>query len=74
MRRQRWAVLVHDLDGYVSEGYVVGPFHGPEAAKKKAAQIERAAEARTYAPSVECIVLSVLPGSRGANAIVDELS
>lgn len=64
----RHGIFVHQPDGDMGFGYVVGAFQSVEAAAEKARAIERAAE-RHGTAEVECIVLPLLPGSTSAKKI-----
>lgn len=62
---QRWAIFVHDPDGDMGEGMVVGAFKSSAAADEKAEKIRDAAG---NSERVECIVLPLVPGSIGGKA------
>lgn len=69
----RWAIFVHDPDGDMGFGRVVGPFRDPEKAEEKAEQIRR--EGVRMVGGIrcepECIVLQVEAGGTSARAIVE---
>lgn len=67
----RWAIFVHDPDGDMGHGCIVGAFKDVDAADRKAAAILRAAERRGR--EVECIVLPLEPGTAGAAIIAHDV-
>jgi hypothetical protein len=64
---QRWGIFVHDPDGDMGEGRIVGAFRSAEAADRKAEQIQNF----SMYLGVECIVLPLEPGSAGAKQIAE---
>lgn len=70
--KQRWAIFVHDPDGDMGDGRIVGPFESPGKADETADRIRaRADRDNAY---VECIVVPVLPGSAAARDVVDRVA
>lgn len=53
----RWAVFVHDPDGDMGYGTIVGPFNRPESADARAEAIIAHAGER----DIECVVVPVTP-------------
>jgi uncharacterized protein YceH (UPF0502 family) len=65
--RSRWAIFVHDPDGDMGEGLIIGPMRDEGAADTKAEAIRRAGEREGR--YVECIVLPVDPAAQAARTI-----
>lgn len=64
---QRYAIFVHDPDGDMGEGRIIGGIMSPDRAEIQADQIRRAGERQGR--EVECIILPLEPGSTSATAI-----
>lgn len=62
--KARWAIFVHDPDGDMGYGEIVGAFNDAEKAEAKQAAIERAAEKDGV--NIECLVLPLRPGGTSA--------
>jgi hypothetical protein len=65
--RLRYAVYVHDPEGDMGYGIVVGPFYDDNRAEAKARSILR------RDPDLECIVLPLCPSSESARAIASDV-
>lgn len=65
----RYAIYVHDPDGDMGYGRIVGAYTNSDRADKKADEIRTASD-----NTLECIVLPCLPTSRTAKYIVGEVT
>lgn len=68
----RWALFVHDPDGDMGFGVIVGTFHSSAAAASRRRVIEGTAYQAGY--RIEAIVLPVLPGREAAETVIDLVS
>ena len=68
----RYGIFVHEPDGDMGYGRIVGSFKTPGAAAIKASQIE--AKAGDFGATVECLVVSVLPGATPPDQIIIALT
>jgi len=66
----RWAIFVHDPDGDMGWGTVVGPFSSVDAAERKADSIRRTASRRHEDRVIEAIIVPVAPQGVAARDIV----
>jgi hypothetical protein len=66
----RYGVFVHDPEGDIGYGVIVGPFYTAEKAETKAEAIRR--RDGMYG-GLECIVVPVLDGAASARRITDEV-
>lgn len=66
----RWGVYVHDGDGDMGEGEIVGPFKTSARAEEYAARVRR--QISMYS-SVEAIVIPVSPGGTSARAVIERV-
>lgn len=62
----RWGVYVHDPEGDMGYGEIIGPFFDDEKAESKAEAIRKASGDR-----FECIVLPILAGGTSAQRATD---
>jgi hypothetical protein len=67
----RWAVYVHNPDGDMGDGVMVGPFYDVDKAEAKAEAIRK--REGMYGDPIECIVLRVRPGNTSARRVADEV-
>jgi hypothetical protein len=69
----RYAIFVHDPDGDMGYGQIVGPFNTLETAEAKADGIRRVSryqtEADGYGEQVEAIILPLMRGNAAAMAV-----
>jgi hypothetical protein len=63
-----YAIFVHDHDGDMGYGQIVGPFRDGEAADKKAETIRRVG--LQQGRDIECVVVETRPGATAARNIV----
>lgn len=67
--RERYGIFVHEPDGDMGYGRIVGPFYSESAAHRRADAIERKAGGmHSY---VECTVLPLLPGATSAKDVLE---
>lgn len=67
----RYGIFVHDPDGDMGYGLIIGAFKTAERAQDKADAITRQSEAKGEA--VECIVLPLHPSTIGARKAMEEV-
>jgi len=67
LTRSRYAIFVHDPDGDMGYGRIVGPFLRADQAETKADAIRRAAVRAER--EIECIIVPVAPGTVSARDI-----
>lgn len=67
----RWAIFIHDPDGDMGYGRVLGGFRSAEAADRKAEAITRVA--LQMGRDVECIIVEQPEAGTSAKQIVREL-
>ena len=67
----RYAVFVHNPDGDMAAGVMVGPFYDVEKAEAKAEAIRK--HEGMYGNSLECIILPVRESRTSARRVADEV-
>lgn len=65
----RWGIFVHDPDGDMGDGEIVGPFYDGDKAQRRAEAIERRSIAVGW--RLEAIVVSLEPGAASLDGIIE---
>lgn len=66
----RYGVYVHNPDGDMGEGMILGAFKDAEAAYDRAQKINEAAAAEGHEFDVEAIALPLWPGRRSIREVI----
>lgn len=70
----RYGIYIHNPEGDMGEGMIVGAYKTGERADERAAQIRRYAERQGYDYTLECIVVPLVGDSQSAASIVERVA